>query len=127
MTVLIILHFLVSIVLMIVILLQSSKGGGMAGVFGGSGGGMGAVFGGRGAASFLSKLTTILAAIFLGFALLISYVDKGQRVDQNVVAEELENRRLSSPASVLPTVQDAQTTPGETAPAGIPAQGDTSK
>ena len=127
MTFLIILHFIVSVVLMIVILLQSSKGGGMAGVFGGGGGGMGAVFGGRGAASFLSKLTTILAATFLGFALLISFVDKGQRVDQNVVSEELENRRLSSPASVLPTVQEAQTVPGENVPAANPAQTDTSK
>jgi len=126
MTFLIILHLLVSIILMIAILLQSSKGGGMAGVFGG-GGGMGAVFGGRGAAPFLSKLTTVLTIIFLGFALLISYVDKGQRVDQNVVAEELEQRRLSSPASVLPTVQDASSVTGETAPARTPTQTDTSK
>jgi len=40
--------------LILVILLQSSKGGGLAGAFGG-GGAAGAVFGGRGAGNFLTK------------------------------------------------------------------------
>lgn len=106
-TFLIILHFIVTILLMIVILLQSSKGGGLAGVFGG-GGAMGTVFGGRGAASFLSKVTTVLAAIFLGLALLISYIDKGRSVDSELADEmrrrsELESQ--SAPAAIAPLVQ----------------------
>ena len=115
-TFLIIIHFMVTILLMVVILLQSSKGGGLAGVFGG-GGAMGTVFGGRGAASFLSKLTTVLATVFLGLALLISYIDKGRAVDQNIVAEEMRKRRESSPASVLPTVPSEQPGRGQTLPA----------
>ncbi len=125
-TFLIIIHFIVTILLMIVILLQSSKGGGLAGVFGG-GGGMGAVFGGRGAASFLSKVTTVLAALFLGLALLISYIDKGKSVDQSIVAEERARRRASSPASVLPTVPTDESVTGQTLPATLPTTADTSK
>ncbi len=107
-TFLIIIHFLVSVLLMIVILLQSSKGGGLAGVFGG-GGAMGSVFGGRGAASFLSKLTTILASIFLVLALLISYIDKGKTSGQSDLADEVRRRQQSSAASIAPRVQTDET------------------
>ncbi|OQX87599.1 preprotein translocase subunit SecG [candidate division KSB1 bacterium 4484_87] len=124
-TFLIVIHVIVSILLMVVILLQSSKGGGLAGVFGG-GGGMGTVFGGRGAASFLQKATTVLAGIFLALALLVSYMDKGKPVDQNVVAEEMEKLRASSPAAILPTVNEA--TPGNaTLPVETPTTQDTGK
>jgi len=60
----IIFHTVVCILLVIVILMQSSKGEGLAGAFGGGGGLSGAVFGGRGAATFLSKATTVLAIVF---------------------------------------------------------------
>jgi preprotein translocase subunit SecG len=115
-TFLIIIHFIVTILLMVVILLQSSKGGGLAGVFGG-GGAMGTVFGGRGVASFLSKVTTVLATIFLVLALLISYIDKGKAVDQSIVAEEMRKRRESSPASMLPTVPSEESIGGQSLPA----------
>ena len=70
-------HVLVCLALILVVLLQSSKGEGLAGsAFGGGGGGIsGAVFGGRGAGTFLSKATTILAVIFMvncGFLALMS-------------------------------------------------------
>ncbi|HDP99612.1 MAG TPA: preprotein translocase subunit SecG [bacterium] len=123
-TLLIIFHFIISILLMVVILLQSSKGGGLSGVFGGGGGGMGAVFGGRGAASFLQKATTVLAAVFLGLALLISYIDKGRPVDQSIVQQEIEERRLSSPASVLPTVPTGEATQGRPLPPSRPSVDD---
>ena len=63
---LIIFHVLVGIALIIVVLLQSSKGEGLDGsAFGGGGGLGGAVFGGRGAGSFLSKATSVLAVLFM--------------------------------------------------------------
>jgi len=59
-------HVIVCIALILVVLMQSAKGEGMAGsMFGGGGGMSGAVFGGRGAASFLSKATTVLAVLFM--------------------------------------------------------------
>ena len=57
-------HVIVCVALVLVVLMQSSKGDGLAGTAF-SGGVSGAVFGGRGAASFLSKSTTVLAVIFM--------------------------------------------------------------
>ena len=62
----VIFHVAICTGLVLVVLMQSSKGEGLAGTALGGGGGMaGAVFGGRGAASFLSKATTILAILFM--------------------------------------------------------------
>ena len=55
-------HVLTCIALMVTILLQSGKGGGLAGSFGG--GTSQTLFGGRGAATFLSRGATILAVVF---------------------------------------------------------------
>src|SRR5258705_5351023 len=57
-------HIVACIGLMISILLQSGKGGGLAGAFGG--GSSQTLFGGRGAAGFLSRATTGLAGILFG-------------------------------------------------------------
>ncbi len=102
---LIFLHIIVCIVLTIIILLQSSKGGGLAGVFGGGGGGMGAVFGGRGAASFLGRLTTILAILFMLVSLVLGMITKGGAGSDSVVSQERAKGAIeSSPGNVLPTV-----------------------
>lgn len=66
-------HLLICVGLIISVLLQSSKGEGLAGAFGGSGL-TGTVFGGRGAASFLAKATTILAISFFASALLLTFL-----------------------------------------------------
>ncbi len=55
-------HIAVCIGLMASILLQSGKGGGLAGTFGA--GSSQTLFGGRGAATFLSRATTFLAVTF---------------------------------------------------------------
>lgn len=57
-------HVIVCVALIVVVLMQSSKGDGLAGTAF-SGGLSGAVFGGRGAAGFLSKATTVLAVVFM--------------------------------------------------------------
>ena len=64
------LEILTSILLIIVVLMQASKGGGLAGTLGG--GTMGTMFGVRRTADFLSKSTTVLAAIFIGLSLIIN-------------------------------------------------------
>ncbi len=80
-TVWVIFHVIVSIALVLVVLMQSSKGEGLAGsAFGGGGGGMaGAVFGGRGAATFLSKATTYLAVLFMLNCGALAYMSAGKR------------------------------------------------
>ena len=68
-------HILVSIVLVVSVLLQSSKGGGLAGTFGGTGM-SGGVFGGRGAAPFLVKVTTTCAVLFMVTSITLNFVGK---------------------------------------------------
>jgi len=102
MTAILMLFIIVCFGLILVILLQSSKGGGLGGAFGG-GGGMGAVFGGRGAGDFLSKTTGWLAVGFLGIALLLSFLSRGGGESQGLVGQEQE-KRGSVPAANLPFV-----------------------
>ena len=65
-------EILVSLLLMIVILMQASKGGGLAGTLGTSN--MGTVFGVRRTSDFLTKTTTVLATLFMAIALFINLV-----------------------------------------------------
>jgi preprotein translocase subunit SecG len=95
-------HILVCILLMITILMQSSKGGGMAGVFGG-GGSTGGVFGGRGAASFLSKVATWLGVAFAITTLSITFISmKTSSAPRSALQQVMEQEQQSSPATVLP-------------------------
>src|ERR1700722_11472756 len=57
------LHIFVAIILVTIVLLQDSKGGGMGGSFGG--GSSQTIFGASGAANFLVKVTRVLAVIFM--------------------------------------------------------------
>jgi preprotein translocase subunit SecG len=115
-TFLIIVHVIVSAVLVIVILLQAGKGSGLGGAFGGS---SQAVFGGRGAQTFLGKVTSVSAAVFMLTSLSLSYLSTRSG---SVVKE--------APAPVAPMTPPPAQGPGsrvlETAPvpgATPPAQG----
>jgi preprotein translocase subunit SecG len=57
------LHIIVCIILVLVVLLQSGRGADLAGAFGG--GATQTAFGSRGPASFLSKMTTVAAIVFM--------------------------------------------------------------
>jgi preprotein translocase subunit SecG len=98
---------IVCLLQIVAVLLQSSKGGGLAGAFGG-GGGMGAMFGSRGAATFLSKLTAGLAAVFMILALLLAMTSsRGGGEAQGLVEQERQTRG-SSPAGILPSAPATQ-------------------
>jgi len=87
----VIFHVLVSFALVVVVLLQSAKGEGLAGSAfgGGGGGGVGqAVFGGRGAAGFLSKATTVLAVVFFLNCGALAFMSAGGRSGTAAVAGE---------------------------------------
>jgi preprotein translocase subunit SecG len=71
-TFLTILHVLVCVFLIAVVLLQRGKGAEIGAVFGG--GGSSTVFGSRGAGSFLSKLTTAAAVVFMITSLSLAYL-----------------------------------------------------
>ena len=100
---LLIVHVLVSIFLILIVLLQSGKGAEMGAAFGGS---SQTLFGSRGAATFLNKLTTVAAILFMVTSLLLTMVTtKGSSVIQNVPVEQgktmpqqLPQQPLSQPA-----------------------------
>jgi preprotein translocase subunit SecG len=63
-------HVFVCLFLILVVLLQQGRGGGLAGL----GGGSAQVFGGRGAGNFMTRLTAIFAAIFMLTSLSLAYL-----------------------------------------------------
>lgn len=66
-----ILHVLVCLFLILVVLLQQGRGGGMGSAFGGA---TAQVFGGRGAGNFMTRLTAICAVIFMATSLSLAYL-----------------------------------------------------
>ena len=99
-------EILVSILLIIAVLMQNSKGGGLAGALGGSS--VGTVFGVRRTADFLGKATTYLAAIFIALCLIINFFflpGKATNVD-SIIQKGLPT---SVPSPVAPQSQPAAT------------------
>jgi len=72
-TFLTVLHVIVCIFLMLVVLLQAGRGGGIGLAFGGSGGSQ-SVFGSSGGATFLTKLTAVCAIVFFTNSLALAYM-----------------------------------------------------
>jgi len=76
----------VAILLMGIVLIQSSKGGGLAGTFGG--GDASTVFGVRRTADFLVKLTSILATVLLLFSLVTNVIiNKGGGTSESIIQQ----------------------------------------
>jgi preprotein translocase subunit SecG len=107
-------HLLVSIVLILVVLLQTGKGADLAGAFGG--GGSQTAFGSRGAATVLSKLTTTAAVLFMvtSFSLAI--------ISSRDTASVLDTTDLAVPVATTPVEQTpAEVAPETTTPDNMPA------
>jgi len=70
MTIIIILHVMVCFALIMIVLLQAGKGAEMGAAFGGA---SQTIFGSSGAMGFLSKLTTVVAVIFMITSLILTF------------------------------------------------------
>ncbi len=92
-------HMVVSIVLILSVLMQASKGGGLAGTFGGSGL-TGGIFGGRGAAPLLVKITTVCAVLFFITSLTLNYVS-GRATTESILERSLRETGSGSAPAVL--------------------------
>jgi preprotein translocase subunit SecG len=112
---LLILHILVCFSLVLVILLQSGKGGGLAG--GAFGGTAQTVFGGRGATDFLTRATMVLAAGFFLTSIALAMMSSGTRATPTRSLLQ-EQARKSLPA----TPQPGQQAPSQTNPSQAPPQ-----
>jgi preprotein translocase subunit SecG len=101
-----ILHIVLSILLILIILLQPSKGSDVGAAFGG--GASSSMFGPRGAASMLSRATTVVAVLFMFTSIslaLRSTPDKlsGDLDDQNVLEEiDLGVPEEAPPEEIVP-------------------------
>ncbi len=73
---LILLHILVSLVLILIVLLQTGKGASLGAAFGGA---SQTIFGSRGPGSFLGKLTTAAAIIFMLTSLILAFISRQPR------------------------------------------------
>jgi preprotein translocase subunit SecG len=89
-----IVHLLVTLGLILIVLLQSGKGADIGAAFGG--GSSQTVFGGRGAATFLSKLTSALAVLFMLTSLTLTIL-ASQRGSSTVIGEEAPQPTQSAP------------------------------
>src|SRR5438477_1034066 len=119
-------HVVVSVFLIFVILLQPGKGDAMA-AFAGGGGSANTVFGGRGSVTFLSKVTTVCAIIFMVTSLTLawrsSHSDSVLRARRNIAAQDAAKKKSDDKGSTQPKVPTGQTAPAPaTGGAAIPAQ-----
>jgi preprotein translocase subunit SecG len=120
--ILLVFHILLSFVLIVSILLQSGKGGGLAAAFGG-GGPSDAVFGGRTAATFLTKLTTVVGVIFFVTSFTLALMSKQSDGPRSLIERETQGTMEPQPylPSTIPLedeeIQEAPTAGADELPA----------
>jgi preprotein translocase subunit SecG len=107
-TVLLIFHVLVAVALIALVLLQQGKGAEMGAAFGS--GASSTVFGSQGSASFLSRATGVLAALFFATSLALVALSRSGTGTTSVIEQ-------SQPAAEQP----AQPEGVPSAPEGVPA------
>jgi len=99
-------HVIVCIILTLVVLLQSGKGADLAGAFGG--GATQTAFGSRGPASFLSKMTTVAAVVFMLTSISLSTMTR--KVESKSILETTSGQaRPAAKAPALPPPAPAPT------------------
>jgi len=108
---LITLHILVSLALIVIVLLQSGKGAEMGASFGS--GGSQSVFGAGGGNTFMSKLTTSAAIIFMLTSLTLAYLG-GKSGSSSIMPTKSQ--------AVKPTAKPAPGAPGAPTGGTAPAQ-----
>jgi preprotein translocase subunit SecG len=114
-TAVVIIHLTVCAFLIFIILIQSSKGAEMGAAFGGS---TQTLFGSRGAATFMNKLTTIIAVAFMLTSLSLAFlsIKRGSIISDTVpAAKELPSVPFSDtksgPLQDLSTTEKSQELP----------------
>jgi preprotein translocase subunit SecG len=85
-TILIIIHVAVCLALILIVLLQTGKGADMGAAFGG--GSSQTLFGSTGGATFLTKLTTVAAIVFMLTSLCLAYISGHRRTSSSIMLEQ---------------------------------------
>lgn len=113
-TLLDIIHISVCVFLMLVVLLQQGKGGGMGAAFGG--GATQQVFGGRGAGNILSRATAVCAGLFMLTSVSLAYLSSSG--DREIKARIVEEQRKGkgNEGTRVKAAKKAAAPPADTAP-----------
>ena len=98
-----VIHILACTFLMLVVLIQPGKSGGLGAL---SGAGAQQVFGGRGAGNFLTKTTWATAGIFFATSMTLAYLSSS--ADESLQRKSRLALEKKSPASVAVPVGSAQ-------------------
>ena len=116
-----IVHIFVCCFLMLVVLLQQGKGGGMGAAFGG--GATAQVFGGRGAGNILTRATAICAGIFMLTSVSLAYVSSSGDRDlrARIVEEQRKGKGNEGTRVKTPKTKSTVTAPPTEAPGAPPA------
>src|SRR5262245_19964074 len=113
-TPLVVLHVFVCLMLMLVVLIQPGKSGGLGAALGGAGATQ--IFGGRGAGNFLTRTTWIAASIFFVTSVTLAYLSTSTGDSLEDLAE-----RAAPAAAPSEPAKPADTAPA--APAAPPPAG----
>lgn len=111
-TVLLVVHLLVTLALIGMVLIQKSEGGalGIGGGGGGAGGGMGGFMTGREAANMLTRTTAILATLFMCLSLAIAWYS-GQGKEKSSILDSVPAQIQPAPATNAETAPDVPAVP----------------
>jgi preprotein translocase subunit SecG len=109
-----IVHVVVCFALIMIVLLQAGKGAEMGAAFGGA---SQTLFGSSGAVGFLTKLTTIVAVVFMLTSLLLAFRSSGR--SGSVVKEKPAQSAPAQAPAKAPAPPAAPTAPAQ-APAPAP-------
>ena len=102
-------HVLICLFLVVTVLLQAGKGGGLAGSIGG-GSASSSVLGGRTAATFLTKATTVLATAFMLSCLVQSVAFQTAETTPTTATQRT---MAEQQAPAVPTIPEAEHLLGE--------------
>lgn len=118
-SVLIVVHIITCVLLVLTVLLQQGKGAEIGAVFGSSD----TIFGSAGPASFLHKLTTGLAVVFMVSSLVLTYLS-AHKVEDSVMQDV---QVTTSPVTTEPVTtvipEPVETTPAPVTKVEEPVQG----
>lgn len=99
-TLVVVIHLIVCLFLIFIILIQSSKGAEMGAAFGGS---TQTLFGSRGAATFMNKLTTVAAIVFMltSLSLAVLSMNRGSVISEGAPTQKAPVKPLDATSGPL--------------------------
>ena len=107
----IIIHIVVCIALILIVLLQTGKGADMGAAFGG--GASQTLFGSTGTSTFLGKLTTVAAVVFMLTSLTLAYMSTNRARESIILDKQIP---IEQQATQTAPEQNAQPSPAPEAP-----------